>query len=147
MKPGRELDLLVAEKVMGWRPIIRSEWPCIALANTPDNEKEIAFLRAADLRGQYEDIPNYSTDIAAAWEVVEKMCPEIPETHGGYCPQFELTSNKGVERTWTASFYDRFGNAKWGTSSDKTFLACGYSVSAAICLAALKAVGYSPEEK
>ena len=45
MPAGRELDALVAEKVMGW-----DHYP-----------------------SKHEIVPAYSTDIAAAWEVVEKM--------------------------------------------------------------------------
>lgn len=54
MKPGRELDDLVARKVMGW-----------------------TYTRVEDGFGHppgkgFERIPLYSTDIAAAWEVAEK---------------------------------------------------------------------------
>jgi len=52
MEPGRELDALVAEKVMGWTHY-REEWGGVV----PDS------------------ISHYSTDISAAWEVVEKMGP------------------------------------------------------------------------
>jgi len=49
MKAGRELDALVAEKVMGWHPDLCG--------------------------GKYEavKIPAYSSSISAAWEVVEKL--------------------------------------------------------------------------
>lgn len=56
MKPGRELDLLVAEKVMGYQ-LFDSELANEGLSNS---------LHVAD-------IPKYSTDIAAALGVVEKM--------------------------------------------------------------------------
>lgn len=52
MKPGRELDSLIAEKVMGLGP----GW-----AKSGDNEVSNAKL------------PLYSTDMAAAWEVAEKL--------------------------------------------------------------------------
>lgn len=51
---GRELDALVAEKVMG-RILIPDE----VLKHTSATN--------------FEDIPAYSTDISAAWQVVEKM--------------------------------------------------------------------------
>ena len=57
---ARELDAMVAEKVMGREVIKRpysDEGPC---------------LRAVDSR-QWVPMPFYSTDIGSAWEVVEKM--------------------------------------------------------------------------
>lgn len=128
MKPGRELDALIAEKVMGWRPIIRSEWPCIALANTPDNEKEIAFLRAADLRGQYEDIPNYSTDIAEAWEIIKKLIEYNPFWEEKNCLYFQLSPTNPAG--WMCNF------------GDSRHIEYGDTAPHAICLAALKAVEY-----
>ena len=56
MKAGRELDALIAEKVMGWR-LQAEPYTCW---NLPDGDQRIYT-------------PNFSTDIAAAWRVVEKM--------------------------------------------------------------------------
>lgn len=56
MKPCRELDALVAEKVMGlsiWRHGRRVDY------KTDDSV--------------YNRVPSYSTDIAAAWQVVERI--------------------------------------------------------------------------
>jgi hypothetical protein len=64
MNPGRELDLLVAEKVMG--------------RTVSDNPDPIIFKRGdfeSHISGP-DTIPNYSTDISAAWEVVEKLRKE-----------------------------------------------------------------------
>lgn len=65
---GRELDALVAERVMGWMSVgLRARYGMLA----------------ADWRGhdplsrvgpEFEcAVPHYSTDIAAAWQVVEKV--------------------------------------------------------------------------
>jgi hypothetical protein len=62
MKPGRELDALVAEKVMGL-PNVRKYMS----RYVHDNHPEKAWVTGI------VDIPEYSTDISAAWEVVEKM--------------------------------------------------------------------------
>jgi hypothetical protein len=98
MKPGRELDLLVAEKVMG-DTIIRRE---------QDNEI-ISYCKP------------YSTDIAAAWEVVEKMKEEnILEIH--------VLRQSGVE----IFFYDLEGDRRRIIAD---------TAPHAICLAALKAKG------
>lgn len=57
LKPGRELDALVAEKVMGY-----------------DQEQIRNASYYINEAGQTRhDIPSFSTDIAAAWEVVEKF--------------------------------------------------------------------------
>lgn len=59
MPAGREMDALVAEKVMGWTPSLSSQG--IMWLNK-DGEYE---------RGEHTFHP--STDIAAAWEVVERL--------------------------------------------------------------------------
>ena len=51
------MDAMVAEKLMGWK--YHPLWN--------------AFIRPDGLRNDGSLIPNYSTNIAAAWEVVEKM--------------------------------------------------------------------------
>lgn len=59
MKPGRELDTLIAEKIFGWHLDEHNMWAI------PGN----TFLIYASCT----NIPSYSTDISAAWEVVEKF--------------------------------------------------------------------------
>lgn len=96
MSPGRELDALIAEKVMGWkRGTARVE-------NYAAPSEEIAHREATgwiDPSGAFHEIvwgtglcpglPAYSTAIAAAWEVVEKLrdrfCIEVRTLpHVGY---------------------------------------------------------------
>jgi len=61
MKAGHDLDVLIAEKVMGY--------------HRPTNNPTSLFLY--DEHGEYawdpEDGPHYSVNIADAWLVVEKM--------------------------------------------------------------------------
>lgn len=54
MDAGREMDALIHEKVMGW-----PKSPIFGVYEYPD--------------GGYDFAPPYSTDIAAAWPVVEKL--------------------------------------------------------------------------
>lgn len=68
---GRELDALVAEKVMGWQSIEYNDFKIWAhqdylpaITNHP--------LGFAMPEG-YSPLPRYSTNIAAAWKVVEKF--------------------------------------------------------------------------
>jgi hypothetical protein len=65
LKPGRELDALVAEKVMGYKV---TDWPT-------GKEFPITSAIAAGVLSEFQQsrIPSYSTDIAAAWQVVDKM--------------------------------------------------------------------------
>ena len=63
VEAGREMDALVAERVMGWS---RSRWaPIDSLLPPKDDKKRI--------EGHTYYVPLFSTDIAAAWEVVEEM--------------------------------------------------------------------------
>jgi hypothetical protein len=64
MEAGRELDVLVAEHVMGWYDIS-------LMTNTSNNFTNYQGITP----GIYSrrKIKNYSTDISATWEVVEKM--------------------------------------------------------------------------
>lgn len=62
MKPGRELDILIAEKIMGWKM----------------GDFGIAppgFVAAQDYFEKYKEtqfsVPNYSTDIKDAFKVLE----------------------------------------------------------------------------
>lgn len=73
MKPGRELDALVAEKVMGWQ-IFGDEGVHPRHKDLFDKTPHWSMLR---------EYPCYSEKIAAAWEVVGKIndCLHLKE-HG-----------------------------------------------------------------
>ena len=60
MEPGREMDALVAEVVFG-RPPAYYHCP-----HFDENGRMLAFCACPNL-------PRHSTDIAAAWQVVEKL--------------------------------------------------------------------------
>lgn len=111
MNPGRELDALVAEKVMGWTGIENdnldgTDW----YAGSPPGSEGHA------------EVPAFSTDISAAWEVVEEV--NRKNVYG-----FRLHNP---------------GNGVWEASWN--VLAEGMSAPLAICLAALKAVGVEVSE-
>lgn len=118
LEPGRKLDALVAEKVMGWK------WYNI-LGNSEQQVLASSQEDALSLRpGQmvYDLVPCYSTDIAAAWLVVERLLRDGIQLcilpigyHGG----------------WEVRRVDPGGRAV-GQSSFAPH---------AICLATLKAVG------
>lgn len=70
MKPGPELDALVHEKVMGRCPHDWEHWPRTTMH--PDGYRTCKLCKADD-RFVQTDIPRYSTNMVAAWLVVEKM--------------------------------------------------------------------------
>lgn len=113
MKPGRELDELVAEKVMRMYLDFRSgKWiepPCDS---------------TSPITGILKRIPPYSIDIAAAWEIVSKM--EDLEF------DFQISND---QIGWLAIFTRK--HADGGTTAYK---GSGETAPHAICLAALKAV-------
>ncbi len=106
MKPGRELDALVAEKVMGYETVYSG-------ANYY-------------VERTYSPVPLYSTDISAAWEVVEKLACMKDEVNVFYdCGAWFC--NTGVD-----------ANGEWSIERSGSCATAPH----AICLAALKAVGY-----
>jgi hypothetical protein len=88
MPAGREMDALIAEKVLNLMV---------------DYEFEEPFVPA--LRDKYDEwgyLPNYSADIAAAWEVVEKMrMAIIPKDGGGWFAAIEQDFDE------TLGYYER----------------------------------------
>ena len=114
---GRELDALIAEKVFG------SPKPTVAFDNvhicSPDGVWAWIATKADGSDFDWRPLLPYSRDIAAAWEVVEKMrnyCFTIGNLPSGY---------------WNASFHGTVDVV--GSDTAET-------APLAICRAALKAV-------
>mgnify|MGYP001571535769 CR=1 FL=1 len=119
---GRELDALVAEKVMGWKhyapAAVQEVW-------YPPN-----LHPSNNVLGH--SIPHYSTDIAVAWQVVEHLKNKlhlqvILHWAGDECPKWLCNLR--------ADGYRSFQDQEWQVEADTAPLA--------ICLAALKAVGWT----
>lgn len=121
MEAGRTLDKIVHEKVMGEALI------ATALHDHP-------WLADGTLLNV--TVPHYSTNIGAAWQLVEQL------TQPGREPQelyFKMTHAWGDDYgTW--AYFD------WKGTSDghPLYGANAPTVPHAICLAALKAVGGEP---
>ena len=146
MKPGRELDALIAEKVMGW---VRRR---VKLGRQYDNHgnpflpatvkweaEALVFGERVYILNQEDTQPynrlgllSYSTDIAAAWLVVGKI---------------NLFLEKQTDKSNGCSNYVQLWqgkDGKWvvGNWEDRLFiLAEGETAPHAICLAALRIVG------
>jgi len=122
LEAGRELDALVAE-IMGWTRYQNKHG--LIVMSRPG---------AIPSHAHFDQHPNFSTDIAAALEVVEKM---TAEGHG----YFELCKDFGG--WWNATFFivlsndderRALGYGNWKYESD------GNTAPLAICRAALLAV-------
>lgn len=111
LKPGGELDALVAEKVMGWR-WFTDEFNTRPVLIPPGMPQQCAT-------------PHYSTDIAAAWAVVEKLGERF---------RFEIRNHEGYD--WNV--YVRPWDTRISMSGESV---TKENLPHAICLAALKAVG------
>ncbi len=128
MNPGRELDALVAEKVMEmeyreWKPYCApAGW--YAKTAPPCNDRNDKG-EAIDHPSYQYDLPLYSTDIAAAWAVVEKL----RKSHGIAIAVYEDGSTR-VELS-----QDRLSHHPNNIFEGAT------TAPHAICLAALKACG------
>ena len=121
---GRELDALVAEKVMGWQDA-RAFFPWPESGVMLDN-----YAMMPPHGGAIRDIahvPCYSTDIAAAWEVVEKLWDE--DFHVQFQLVHQVTAGK-----WRVEFPTR------KVPHHNYVFAHADTASLAICRAALKAV-------
>ena len=126
MTPGRDLDRLVAEKVMGW------EWPanrCPVCGWPFDDSREIGCVPGdCSQRPQPDPIaseawPPYSTRIESAMRVVEHLGPSV---------YWHIT--RSPTKGWIVSLdcTEPFVRTTPGAEAD--------TASHAICLAALKAV-------
>lgn len=73
---GPELDALVAEHVMGWRPHVFGN--CVNQMQPPDRPEQNGIP-------QVRTVPPYSTDIAAAWEVVDVLVRDDVFTSISFC--------------------------------------------------------------
>lgn len=114
MTPSRELDALVAEKAMGLKDILNSDGYWCHF--TDDKPREI---------------PLYSTDIAAAWEVLAHF------TKLGWDAEVQSSGEHYDDGHWVVILDPRY------VSDEKCGLIVqsAYSAPHAICLAALKACG------
>ena len=118
MKAGRELDALVAEKVMGWKRMrwidfhsvergFRGEDLRKSLTYSWHNADGCMTENAKDMDDYYN--PSYAwspfTDIAAAWEVVEKLV-EMGYTFELYSPGALINDEFGMHSAgWGVNFY------------------------------------------
>jgi ABA sandwich protein len=144
LEPGRELDALVAEKVMGWLWCIQA---CGDISR-PGQYEWSRFLAPPANAAAWRDIWNgkteaiieerprfamgFSTDIAAAWLVVEKM----RQTKRFCC--LKLHSDFDFVYSFSLTLYtQRYQDCG---RHEPDFIAQAQTAPLAVCRAALKAV-------
>jgi hypothetical protein len=125
MEAGRELDALVSRKVMNVKPVI------VELYSEFDDTRNYVdvgdYVIYPEGVGICKRLSAYSTDIAAAWQVVEKL--ETQEILFQIC---KLGYSKN-DIFWLAEFRDCSGGESSGVGNSPT-------APLAICRAALLAV-------
>ena len=145
---GRELDALVGEKVFGlkveWLPA--PEHPHHHGKNVPIEPQTGSYPPNGEgpWCAMYWVIPHYSTDIGAAWEVVER----VADGHVGTYDAMEVLLSYGPERCHV-KIYDSSPGGYVGPAGEDIPQAPGVGLWAssaplAICLAALQAVEATP---
>lgn len=124
MKPGRELDALVAEHVMGWKRAVQPH-------------PELPEITLYDLYNSHVPMPHYSTDIAAAWLVVEKLTSDgIPLVLGN-----TTNREKDSQAKFAVTIFENWiGHVI--PEDIRHVSAQAETAPHAICLAALKAIGF-----
>jgi hypothetical protein len=132
---NRELDVLVAEKVMGLIPC--DQWTEMnfgsaggpALLKNCDHENCYSTLEIGSIHGTIGGCPHYSSKIHSAWEVVRRM------QSSGY--DLTLESGGGGEE-WFASFRPSVPAAGGDAANEGAARSSSGSAETAICLAAMK---------
>ncbi|MGH8672204.1 MAG: BC1872 family protein [Burkholderiales bacterium] len=115
--PSHQLDILVAEKVMGYTGI---------------EKHEDGSWFGTSSRGNHRRLPHYSSDLNVAWQVLEKLAAKhaVQVDNLGY----KRLSDGAAIPLWRC-FID------WSPDSVTDNYAEGYTAAVAICRAALKACG------
>ena len=141
LKPGPELDKLVAEKVMGY---IVGKYPfkreAFAVASSQRAIRKahangIDFWEWDD-EGNAEfccELPCYSTKIVDAWQVVKKIMDK------GF--EFHLSSPGRESKVWNAHFVKKVKILPDVPVETRHYYAYCDPPELAICIAALKATG------
>jgi hypothetical protein len=128
MQESRELDAEIAEKLFGWTDIA---WM--------DNVHGVRGVAPRAFLGTAQIVPRYSSDIAAAFLVVEKMRERRVLINLGQLFN-EVSDMWGSGTCWLANAH------VYGSDSQVDhFQAVADTAPLAICLAALQALGTSSE--
>lgn len=131
MPAGREMDALVAESIgldvertqvvtfTGDPATMRSV--VYAIRKPVETEDEYGFAKVLKVSDVYAELPRYSTDDAAALEVLSVF------------PRFQ------IEKTGPDTFICHLSRQAWPDPDHQEVVEAGFTLAQAICRAALKA--------
>ena len=145
MEPGRELDALILEKVFKWRWVVMQrvkplfgggagdEIDCLVLPDCPDSGPlRLGFM--VERGAVHEGSLDWSTNMVAAWELVEKLKDDGWQWNIGIDEDgCDIDITKGDDNYYT---YDGKPNPEYRTKHEVD----ADTAPHAICLAALKAL-------
>mgnify|MGYP001600886613 CR=1 FL=1 len=121
MEAGREMDALIAEKVMGWKRInTPPRWECKA-----DYGLEREWGKDDPFCPKCMEWPEYSTDISVAWQVVEEFAHQSAN---------KTAAELGMSYFSLSAYPNRWWSCRIGKESSDAPTA-----PLAICRAALRA--------
>lgn len=140
MPAGREMDAMVAEKVMGLKVSKASE--ILELWQASPSGASYAFIYGigkdemcvAGANSLSTIVPRYSTEIGAAWGVIEKAFDVEPDHKSGF--PAVVRWNDG----WRVTLLNGDGTPMDLAYGGKLLLSIADTAPLAICRAALKAV-------
>lgn len=125
MEAGRELDALVAERVMGW---------------TRPPRGRVTWTAPEGYGTSFGAVPRYSTDIAAAWLVVEQTAALVVE-RDDYTFNHLTLCQLGIQAGWAASYDTIIDDYEWHEHVERyPRSARSETAPLAICRAALRAL-------
>lgn len=134
MKAGRELDALLAEKIFGCKVDREKRFYEVTMfCGCPGRQHDSDSDRV-------EGIPWYSTDIAAAWQVVDHVRYSVRNG------RFVVRAPEGpAPAYWSAGYEDTSSEPGYGDSIHH-WLVEGETAPHAICLAALRVIGVRDQQ-
>lgn len=128
VEAGRELDALVAERVMAWPYLLCRPFVGTGVIETRDGTMSEFCSKCGRPHGYHDGWPHYSTDLRSAWLVVEKM-RQHPD------PRYRTLRMVAYSYNRTYATFDRDNEDDW-TEANGT-----HATPLAICRAALAIVG------
>lgn len=126
MKPSRELDAIIAEKIMGWGPI-----------DIDLNGNPVGINPLYPNKYKCHIIPKYSTSIAAAWEIIEKLKTMVLSIEVSIYTKPRTSQITSIEETCQCNIFEFKKEFEWWTPQ---FGVIGTTPAHAICLAALRVI-------
>jgi hypothetical protein len=114
MPTGREMDVVIAEKVFGWQWESFKDYERLYILDGSNSRRYGAMRQDGEME-YTSNLPKYSRDMGAAWEVVDQML---------------FQSNQGVYLRFKNHLAELMGNQ----------LQPSWIMSAFICRAALLAI-------